>query len=98
MPAIKVKELIELLKTLPQDYDVILSKDSEGNAFSPMPNDNNYCLVFYAAETTWHGDIYGEEDYLYLNEYLIEKQEKTKEEIKKEYKRKENAVVLWPTN
>lgn len=29
----KVKEIIKLLKQCPQDYEVILSEDPEGNAF-----------------------------------------------------------------
>jgi hypothetical protein len=35
----KVSELIEALKQLPQDAEVIMSQDAEGNGYSPL-----YCL------------------------------------------------------
>lgn len=34
--ATTVKQLIEHLKTLPEDLEVILSKDSEGNGYHPI--------------------------------------------------------------
>lgn len=34
--AITVKQLIEHLKTLPEDLEVIMSKDSEGNGYHPV--------------------------------------------------------------
>ena len=35
----KVRELIEELKQLPQDVEVILSRDEEGNGFNPFSGD-----------------------------------------------------------
>lgn len=83
----KVKELIELLKQVDGELLVVMSKDSEGNDFSPLSDGSER---FYEAETTWYGRIglkeltpedikdgYGEEDVL------------------------ENgipALVLWPVN
>ncbi len=32
----KVKKLKELLKEYPDDFDVILSSDAEGNSYSPL--------------------------------------------------------------
>jgi hypothetical protein len=55
----KVKELIELLQTLPADSEVILSKDSEGNRFSPLCD---YSDAHYQAETTWSGEIWDDEE------------------------------------
>lgn len=55
----KVKELIELLKTLPEDHEVILSKDGEGNSYSPLSSHGTY---MYLPESTWSGEIFSEED------------------------------------
>jgi hypothetical protein len=55
----KVKDLIELLSNLPGEHEVILSKDSEGNEFSPLAD---HGLQMYVSNSTWSGDIYSEED------------------------------------
>jgi hypothetical protein len=54
-----VSELIELLQTLPQDSLVIMSKDGEGNSYSPF---SGFGEGIYVAETTWRGDYYDTED------------------------------------
>ena len=48
----KVSEFIELLKQLPQDHEVIMSKDSEGNSFSPFAD---FGIEMYEPECTWSG-------------------------------------------
>lgn len=55
----KVKELIALLTDLPQEHEVVLSKDSEGNSFSPLASHGQY---MYIPDSTWAGDIMHEED------------------------------------
>lgn len=50
----KVKELREALANAPDDFDVILSRDAEGNGFSPLA-DAEPCK--YIAETTWSGQV-----------------------------------------
>lgn len=55
----KTKELIELLSELNPELEVVMSKDSEGNAFSPV---DAYCLGQYFPESTWSGDFIGEDD------------------------------------
>lgn len=52
----KIKELKELIENLPDDMEVILSKDSEGNNYSPL-SDGDPNMV-YIPETTWFGDVY----------------------------------------
>ena len=50
-----VKELIEELSKLEnQDRIVVMSRDAEGNGYSPL-----YCLshAAYQAESTWSGEI-----------------------------------------
>lgn len=47
-----VKELIKKLKSMPQDAEVVMSSDAEGNSHSPV--DEAYD-GWYAAEATWSG-------------------------------------------
>ena len=51
----KVHQLIAILKELDQDIDVVLSKDSEGNRFSPCSSGE---VAFYQANSTWEGDLH----------------------------------------
>ena len=50
----KVSELINLLKTLPQDHIVVMSSDGEGNSFSPFADIG---LGEYTPDSTWGGDF-----------------------------------------
>ncbi len=54
-----IKELIEILKGLPQDLPIILQKDAEGNGYSPL---SGLGETWYVAETTWAGECYSDED------------------------------------
>lgn len=51
----KVYELIELLKVCDPNDLVVLSKDSEGNGFSPLVDVDTSSA--YTPETTWYGDV-----------------------------------------
>jgi hypothetical protein len=51
----KVKKLIKLLEDLDEDATVILSKDSEGNYFSPLSDVTDDCK--YTPNNKWSGDI-----------------------------------------
>lgn len=57
--ALTVRELIETLQTLDQDQLVVLSKDAEGNNFSPL---EDYSTGRYEATSTWSGEVYSQED------------------------------------
>lgn len=83
----KAKDLIKILQEDPERI-VVLSKDGEGNGFSPLADVNTDHV--YKAENTWSGVIgpakltkemeergYGEEDVL---------------------KGGKKCFVLWPTN
>jgi hypothetical protein len=50
----KVKTLLDLLKEVDPDRKVIMSKDSEGNSYSPL-----YSIWFgaYRPESTWGGEV-----------------------------------------
>lgn len=50
-----VKELKELLKELPDDMEVILQKDSEGNGYSPLYGGDDECI--YISEESWYGEV-----------------------------------------
>ncbi len=51
----QVKELIELLQAQDPERQVILSKDTEGNGFSPAANE--YSVGWYEPETAWSGEF-----------------------------------------
>ena len=51
----KVKELIELLKQEDPEKEVIMSKDGEGNNFSPFADFGN--VDTYLADSTWSGEV-----------------------------------------
>ena len=60
-----VAELIAQLQTLPGDLPVVMSKDSEGNSFSPMHEAE---VARYFAECTWAGEIvHPDDDADYVN-------------------------------
>lgn len=51
----KVKELLELLRGIDPEREVILQKDAEGNGYSPLVGvDDN---AAYIPDTTWSGDV-----------------------------------------
>lgn len=54
-----VGELIRELQTLPQGAQVVISKDAEGNGFSPLDAPE---LVLYVAESPWSGEVYDSGD------------------------------------
>ena len=51
-----VKDLLEALKDMPPDAEVILQKDGEGNGYSPLSDVDGDAV--YVAETTWMGSVY----------------------------------------
>lgn len=50
----KVKELIAKLQEQDPNYEVVLSKDAEGNGFSPLAD---LSAENYVAENTWSGEL-----------------------------------------
>lgn len=49
-----VGELLRYLATRPADHPVILSKDAEGNSYSPLADARE---GFYLADSTWSGEV-----------------------------------------
>lgn len=55
----KIKELKEILSKYPDDFEVVMSSDEEGNSFSPLAD---FGIGSYVPETTWGGEVFmGEE-------------------------------------
>ena len=50
----KVKELKELLTDLPDDYEVVIAGDGEGNNFSPLADIG---AGLYEPDSTWSGEF-----------------------------------------
>lgn len=57
-----VKELKNILRNVPDDIEVILSSDAEGNSYSPV---YTYDVVFFDSdnETVTHPDDFSDEEY-----------------------------------
>jgi hypothetical protein len=86
-----VRELITALGECDPDYPVVMSKDGEGNDFSPLSEaagENNV----YVPETTWSGEVH-------LHHLTDELRARgfSGEEVYDEPDGA-RAVVLWPTN
>ena len=84
----KVSELKQLLENYPDDTEIIMSKDSEGNNYSPL---SQVAGAIYIPETTWFGDIYSPE--WSAEDACMDEAER--EEFKKNAK---ISLVLWPVN
>lgn len=54
-----VAQLIADLQNFPPTHIVVMSKDGEGNSFSPFAEAN---IGMYEADSTWSGDLVCEED------------------------------------
>lgn len=50
----KVRELLEQLKGVDPEREIVMSKDAEGNGYSPL---SSLWEGRYRAETTWYGDV-----------------------------------------
>ena len=86
---ITVGQLKEILAGYNDEMLIVMSRDSEGNGFSPLADHGKQ---IYVPDSTWSGDIYEIE----LTAELIE-QGFTTDEL---YDGDDGvqAIVLWPTN
>jgi hypothetical protein len=50
-----VKELKKLLENIHDETIVVMSKDSEGNDYSPLAIVE---ILYYRGETSWYGEIF----------------------------------------
>ncbi len=54
-----VKDLKEAIANLPDNMQVILQKDPEGNGYSPLSGADSDAV--YIADSTWSGGVYSAE-------------------------------------
>lgn len=87
-----VKELKAKLANLPDGIPVVMSKDGEGNDFSPL---STVEAGMFRAETTWSGEVR-----MPAGALTDEARERgySEEDVGKEEDGFVPAVVLWPTN
>lgn len=50
----KVKQLIQILKCVNPEFEVVMSKDPEGNYVSPF---DDSCVGLYIPRNTWSGEF-----------------------------------------
>lgn len=60
---VRVGVLRSALDGLPDDMLVVLSKDGEGNGFSPLAEVEHEPTTGYIAESTWAGEVPHPDDY-----------------------------------
>jgi len=70
----KVKELLQILKNLeaasPEtlEYEVVMSRDAEGNGYSPL---YNTALVRYEEDNSWGGEVSGWDEDVEMNAFCL---------------------------
>lgn len=82
-----VKELKALLADQPDERLVILSKDSEGNGFSPLAE---VAEGMYVPYSTWSGEVYPTPEQILADSFLTEEDEAPEEAT--------HVICLWSTN
>jgi hypothetical protein len=88
-----VGDLLDYLATQPRDRKVILSKDEEGNGFSPLAEGGE---SMYAAESTWSGSVHPTpED---LAELMASPNNPGYSDEDAAPEDAERVVLLWPVN
>ena len=83
-----VGELRDLLNGLDPDLIIVMSKDGEGNGFSPLAEAYE---AWYEADSTWSGNVI-DADYLGVEEDAED------DEIQERLDAADKCVVLWPVN
>lgn len=83
-----IKELKEAIKNLPDEMEVVLQKDSEGNGYSPLYGADPDSV--YIADTSWYGDVYS-------MDWTADDACMTKEEWDV-IKSKPRTLILYPIN
>ena len=84
----KIIDLKKIIEHLPDDMEIIIQKDSEGNSFSPLSEVDYNCI--YIPDSTWSGSVYSKE--LSADDMLMDK------EHWEELKKKPSVCVLVPVN
>jgi hypothetical protein len=83
-----VKDLKTYIENLPDDMEIILQKDSEGNGYSPLYRADSEAR--YVPDSTWSGDVY-------FDEWGAEDNCMTKEQFE-EMRKLPQSLILSPVN
>lgn len=83
-----VKELKAELENLPDDMEVVLQKDSEGNGYSPLAGADPEAI--YVPDSTWSGSAYD-------GNWSAEDAGQDEDDWK-EMKSKPRTLILFPVN
>jgi hypothetical protein len=83
-----IKQLKESISNLPDEMEVVLQKDSEGNGYSPLKGVDSDAV--YIPYNTWSGDVYS-------MEWSADDACMTEKEWK-EIKSMPRALILAPVN
>lgn len=84
----KVKDLKHLISNLPDDMEVVLQKDAEGNGYSPLEGGD--AKAIYISESMWSGEVYSEQ---WTAEEACMDNKEWRELLKKP-----RALILFPVN
>lgn len=91
----KIKELIKMLQEIEnQDALVVVSRDAEGNSFSPLAEPTYEENWKYFPETTWSGEMC----MTALTDEYIQQGFTDEDVVDDRTNRGQLAVVLWPIN
>ena len=85
---ITVKDLKEMIESFPDEMEVILQKDSEGNGYSPLAGVDGDAV--YVPDSTYSGIVYS------MN--WTAKSACVEDEKWEEIKLKPKSLILYPTN
>lgn len=83
-----IKNLKQLIESLPDDMEVILQKDSEGNGYSPLSGGDPESVYF--KDSSYSGDVYN-------TSFTAEELDMDEDEWEK-MKVKNKVLVLYPVN
>jgi len=83
-----VKELKEAIANLPDEMEVVLQKDREGNGYSPLSYIDSDAV--YIPNNTWSGDVYSM-DWTADDACMTD-------EVWEEIKSKPRTLILAPVN
>jgi hypothetical protein len=83
-----IKQLKESIANLPDEMEVVLQKDSEGNGYSPLAGVDSDAV--YIPDSTWSGDVYS-------IKWTAEDACMSEEEWE-EIKSKPRTLILYPVN
>ena len=83
-----IKQLKESIANLPDEMEVVLQKDSEGNGYSPLKGVDSDAV--YIPYNTWSGDVYS----IGWTSDEADMSDKEWQEIKS----KPRTLILYPVN